>query len=598
MGELNGAGSGMAGYRERAGTYSRSSPELNGTESAYQPWPVLAIHDDDDEEDDLRLGAAPIPISPSRGPRSARAAFEPPSIPFTRTISASPTKSILSPEEEETRRQASRAEALAKLTETRPAFAFPPSPAPPRPSRTPPPPPLAIPPHGQTRWSVEREWLVEDPAIRRRRSATPDKRERHRSAGEISHSATAGAPLFQPILHAPSPTSKPPKSSARYRSSGNAETTEDERRLSASSLSPAPLPIDINLRGWVVRARSTNAGHAQRHSFDNSTASDSSPGSSKFTDYSFGAPGGGRKSLEVPPPSTISSATSTGPSVTFVERVKGIDREKDWGAPGVNVGSNKIYGDRRMAESAIDVLSVVEEDDSSSGIHVPKRAVLGRQSSSPSPTPRRAKRYSSDAPAPVLWLDGGASPRPRQRHSSEAVRPIRLVQRSFSSSAAEQTAMQREEFGPIKISPELKRRSNDSALQQRHSTPSSEVPFPSSADADTPDSRASPTPVGPRPRQHKRWNSELYVERPVVTKEEYVSPARSRHESFQSPSPMKGQRVTRTKLVLREEGRPTLTYVSAEDLTCCPCAEADPKPPAATRRVHWSRPIRLRLPGA
>lgn len=329
-------------------------------------------------------------------------------------------------------------------------------------------------------------------------------------------------------------------------------------RRSASSLSPTSLPMDINLRGRAVRARNTNTGGSATsfgHSFESSTGSDGSPNSSRFTDYSFVAP---RKSLEVPPP-------STGPSVTFVERAKASDREKDWGAPAGNVGNNKIYGDRRMSESAIDVLSVVEEDDNAAGtgIHVPKRGGLGRQSTSPSPTPRRPKRFSSDA-APVLWLEGGAggSPKPRQRHSSDMARPVRLAKRSVSSSAAEQTTTQREEFGPIKISTELRRRSTDS---HRAVTPSENIPFPSSTSTETTRTPA----VAPRPRQHKRWNSEVYVERTLVGKEEHASPARSRHESFQNPSPLKEQgvggkgKVTRTKLVLREEGRPTLTYVSS-----------------------------------
>lgn len=223
LGELNGAGSGLASYRERAGTYSRSSPELHGAkESAYQPFPILSIYDDDDDDgedqEDPRSPSSPvaIPSPTSRSPRDARTTYRPPSIPFTRTLYTSPPIATLSPEEEEARRLASRAEALAKLTEPRQALPFPGSPtAPPRPSRTPPPPPLDIPAPNQTRWSVEREWLVEDPSVRRRKSGNAEKRERHRSAGE----ATRGPrPKFVPVVQAPSP---PPKPVSRWSSSGS-----------------------------------------------------------------------------------------------------------------------------------------------------------------------------------------------------------------------------------------------------------------------------------------------------------------------------------------------------------------------------------------
>lgn len=226
LGELNGAGSGLASYRERAGTYSRSSPELNGAkESAYQPFPILSIHDDDDddgaeEEQHDPSSPVPIPAVSSRSPREARTTYQPPAIPLTRTLSTSPPNSLLTPEEEEARRLASRAEALAKLTEPRQSFPFPGSPtAPPRPSRTPPPPPLNIPTAlNQTRWSVEREWLVEDPSIRRRKSVNHEKRERHRSAGESAH---GNRPMFIPVVQAPSPPPKPNGGVLRWSSSGS-----------------------------------------------------------------------------------------------------------------------------------------------------------------------------------------------------------------------------------------------------------------------------------------------------------------------------------------------------------------------------------------
>lgn len=324
---------------------------------------------------------------------------------------------------------------------------------------------------------------------------------------------------------------------------------EDQRR-SATSLSPPALPIDINLRGRVVRARSSNTGGSSSnhgHSLEGSGGSDGSPNSSRFTDYSFNATTSTRRSLDVPP---------YGQSVTFVERIKASDRDKDWGAPAGNVGSNsnRIYGDRRMAESAVDVLGVVEED-AGSRIIQPKRAALGRQSSSPSPTPRRQQQRFSSEVAPVLWLDTESSPKPRQRHSSDAVRPNRLVQRSVSSPIVKEG--ETDPVDPVRIPRDLSRRSMDSHRPWTPSSSTDHLPFPSATDA------LPSTPVS-RPRPHKRWGSEIYFDRQAYIGGEQPSPARSRHESLHSPSPSsKSQRVMRTKLVLREDGRPTLTYVSA-----------------------------------
>ena len=523
----------MASYREKM-AFTRSSPELD--QSAYQAWPTLAIQDEEDDDDQFpHSKPLPIPSAFVKLPRAARASYDQPSIPFTRTLSSSPPSSFTSPEEEERRRTASRAEALAKLTEpaSPTGFPFPSAEGPPRPSRLPPPSPLDITSSSRTRWSVEREWLVEDPALRRRGSATADKRERHKSAGEAGQ---APRPLFRPILQAPSPVSQRAPSFERGE--------DDVARRSASSLSPSAYPLDINLRGRMVRARSPNtttgSSSHHGHSHDSSGGSDYSPGSSRFTDSTY-ATTATRRSLDVP---------SAGPSVTFVERIKGSDREKAWGEPAGNVGSNRIYGDRRLSESAT-TLGVVEEDVGSR-ILQPKRAGLGRQSSSPSPQRMQEKRVSSEA-VPILCLDtSSSSPKPRQRHSSDAARPIRLVQRSVSSPIVKEGETPSVD---APLSRELRRRSTDSYRPWTPSSSTDYLPFPTTGTATSP-----ATPVS-RPRPHKRWGSEVYIDRQPF---EQPSPARSRHESLHSPSPSsKGQRVMRTKLVLREDGRPTLTYVSS-----------------------------------
>ncbi|KAL8286801.1 hypothetical protein RQP46_004329 [Phenoliferia psychrophenolica] len=133
---------------------------------------------------------------------------------------------------------------------------------------------------------------------------------------------------------------------------------------------------------------------------------------------------------------------------------------------------------------------------------------------------------------------------------------------------------ERDEFGSIHISPDLARRSTLAP------SPSDSIPFPgsSSDEAELPVAPPTTTTAPPHSRKHKRWNSELHIEKPVGGggrggDDEFqfppVNPPRSRHQSYaggeaKGSSASSSQPAARTKLVLREDGRPTLTYQLGE----------------------------------
>lgn len=433
---------------------------------------------------------------------------------------------------------------------------------------------------------------------------------------------------------------------------------KSNRERSHRKSSPS-IPIDINLRGRVIRAKSLNVGMGSSvgslirdsksttySSGSGTTASGSrlsgSPDSSNTSnsritsDSSFGSTGTGhlRKSVElgarelerpISPPTVLAPPLPRASSVTFSVN------DEEWGTPGGSSGNGKkntIYGDRRMAESAVDILTVVEEDEPAFSGFLRATAAASRSSYSaysghrldrdpPSPSPRRTRFYS-DAPAlSAPSILGPASsryakqslhlppPQSRSRQNSDSAKYPRLnLKRSFSDSRASRT--QRQELGPIRVDQDMssnqisRANSKTSMISESPSsrtllstpTTSSFLPFPPSTSATSISSLATttslPTPTPnrtrtpsyaskpSRPNQHKRWNSELYVTDSPVKKElraEYGgvgggSFVRSRHESYQSRSEAamksKGEaagKVARTKLVLREDGKPTLTYV-------------------------------------
>lgn len=119
--DLNGS-PGMAPYLERRGTFARSSPELGEAEEhIYQNWPRIEDDRDQSKGSDYIRGEQSIPLVTKKTtpltPRSARATYESPALPRLRTIS-SPIHSPSFDPDLEVRRAASRAEALAKLTES------------------------------------------------------------------------------------------------------------------------------------------------------------------------------------------------------------------------------------------------------------------------------------------------------------------------------------------------------------------------------------------------------------------------------------------------------------------------------------------------
>lgn len=340
-----------------------------------------------------------------------------------------------------------------------------------------------------------------------------------------------------------------------------ASTPYASRRLSSSSGS---IPIEITGKIRPVRARSANYGHGRDPSGSASTgdqtiSTSSSPSSSKFTDYSFAS--SARHSLDQPPPIPLLSSSPV-PSISFADRAK--DPVVSNTGAGL-YGNRQIYSDRRMAESAIDVLSVVEEDEGSTGrlsranSRHSQPVPLGRDASPPprpSPSTRRTTRFSLNEK--VTWLDtttavSSSSQSPaRKRHSSDMARPAGLGgKRSFSFPAAPP--------GDAGV----KRHASLASIASMSYTvvPSSGIPFPPS-----PEKERNPGPqLEPlaNDRRHKRWNSELHVEKPFG-KEDLPS---LRHESLAvggGGSGWEGEKrspAPRMKLVLREDGRPTLTYV-------------------------------------
>lgn len=298
-------------------------------------------------------------------------------------------------------------------------------------------------------------------------------------------------------------------------------TAIEDRSAPAKSSLMNPLPLDINLRGRLVRARSTNAAPISLDGREESgsISSENSRTSSRMTDYSFAIPA--QKSVETP---SVSSGGSSGPNVTFIERIKASDREKEWAAPAGIVGCNKIYGNRSGSESAVDILTVVREDETGASKANGEQATRGFHQSN---SPRRTQRYSSDV-IPVLRLDGTSSPRPGPSHFVQ-------TQRSRCSGVEDTTR-------PIGHLQMLESSSQTSSIAQ--------------------------IDLESRPKQHKRWNSEIIIE-PSALRDLPEGSARSRHESFQSSTPPRLSnrtpvKIARTKLVLREEGHPTMTFQLGE----------------------------------
>lgn len=217
----------MADYERRAGTFSKSSPDLGGIESQFQPWPsgeetatsskpsppatptprrtraTSAFtpstirntpnrpdspldSDGDEAEEDDELFSTPLRTPSSPVPRSLLATSLPPSLPspFHRRHPYPSRDQSTSPPPSPAQRAAARAEALERLTNPRASASsspsrastivpFPKRPPPPAPTRAPPSPP---PPRLQQESSTSSFELDDTAAARSSGEAWPRSR--------------------------------------------------------------------------------------------------------------------------------------------------------------------------------------------------------------------------------------------------------------------------------------------------------------------------------------------------------------------------------------------------------------------------------------
>ncbi|GAA6013616.1 hypothetical protein JCM11491_002727 [Sporobolomyces phaffii] len=566
------SGAFMRDYRTRAPLFAMSSPELGIYEEVegdprgqWSQWPIES--ESRRGEVDTETPASPMVRwrndgGPSFAPLVSRAPTlsHPPILRHEPIVSTGPVDRNLShsPTIDDATRNANRQEALAKLTSPTPtsarfpdadfdAFPFPrvPTPLPSSPSleassATPPPRPLRAPPPIPVASSVSSQSLI--------------------------------------VVSPTAPISPPPLP-----------------RSNTVSLHPSPsIALDIDFRGRLLRARNPSPASpppslpmstsASIGSSDSSHASSSlnnfSPPSSRFADWSSRRSSDTSLSLSINPPTPEKDpvASSSGSSK-----------------------SSEFYGisDRRLAESAVDVMAVVEEDEapvripSRLGGRAPsvKRSSTAKSSVSP---PRRSssKRLSlertlTSSPQPEVHV----IPRTRTRPSTTPTAPIRLANananRSVSSgSVVEPTRSEEEGFGSgfsigTGVRPSSAARVNFAETRSpRASNLADPVPFP--ATAHTAESTRLAMPMERKP--HKRADSELHIARPLSPSGSTIAgigiglpSARSRHESYapegetvgeplqarKTSRRMSGQ-ATRTKLVLREQGKPTLTFQLGE----------------------------------
>ncbi|GAA5861956.1 hypothetical protein JCM8547_001538 [Rhodosporidiobolus lusitaniae] len=483
--------------------------------------------------------SSPTEVLPFRRARSPRTKWEPPLVPSLSPPPLSPVEPIQraqsqSPANEE-EREANRAEALAKLTSPTPtgtrfpddltSFPFPPVDfsAPPAP-RSPPPRPTRPPP------------------------ALPNS--------GTSHSLILPLPSSRPSLDPEDPTTPPPLT-----------------RSNTVGLHPSPVPLDIDFKGRLIRARNSHPNNASPSlaASISSFGTSSPPNTSRFSDW--GPPSGGSRK---------SSETSLTMSIAPDEREEG-----PW-PPVKKGGLYALATDMRLVESAVDVLAIVEEDETPYSSAPPvrvKRSPSKQAGSNGSPARRPSaagrRRISFEPPPSHGDADVLVLPRTRIRPTSTSAsgspskpaRPYRLSagDRTLSSGVVtEPTRNEQEEYG-------LRRTSLE--------------PFPLALKRS-----ASPLRASSPQRQRtngKRCLSELHVEERSMSSEREklyglglglpssmaVAGGRTRHESLaaESDEPVGGdlrarrasRRISsgsavRTKLVLREKGKATLTYQLGE----------------------------------
>ncbi|BGP45030.1 Protein kinase of the Mitotic Exit Network [Rhodotorula kratochvilovae] len=474
---------------------------------------------------ELSASKAVPPVLPFRRAHSPKAKWSAPVLPSLSPPPASPVEKVSrstsrSPPLDEAVRAANRAEALAKLTSPTPtstrfpddlaAFPFP---------------AMSSPPPAPTR-------------------------------------PLPSLPLQTPVSPGSTSLILPPKSCL---SPEDPTTPPPLVRSNTVGLHPTSVALDIDFKGRLVRARNSHPAPTTSPSLTMS----SSPGSSRFSDWH----------------PTVGSRKSSETSFTLSTEDHGEPRASTKG------GLYALAGERRVVESAVDVLAIVEEDESplSAAPLLRAKRSPSKRGSGESPQRRLSagaaakKRVSLDPPSPLHpGADVLVVPRARARPSSLSPAPpnkpsrpprLSLTDRSLSSGVVvEPTRLEKDELG-------------------LHSSPSQlhVAPLPLATRNGTP----------PRPRAGKRCISELHAEARPSSRErdrQYglglglpsslaaggpPASVRTRHESLAfsgdedaAPSsdfrPRRASRrvssgaATRTKLVLREKGKPVLTYQLGE----------------------------------
>ncbi|GAA5940349.1 uncharacterized protein JCM15063_002609 [Sporobolomyces koalae] len=356
-------------------------------------------------------------------------------------------------------------------------------------------------------------------------------------------------------------------------------------RSNTVSLHPSPsIALDIDFRGRLLRARNNRPSSPPtsavlslpQASGSSSSLSSFSPPSSRFADWSS------RRSSDTSISLSVKSSSSPG---------------KDPSPAGMSDFYN--ISDRRLAESAVDVLAVVEEDEATPRAlptlngRVPsvKRSNTAKLSLSPTRRPS-ARRGISDRTIAVAGNSASSSqpppiqiiPRTRMRVSSPNTRTHSgSTRRSFSSDLVNESVIadQDERGSTFTIGTGVRPVRGDSPSQPSLASVCDDpVPFPLAA------TKTSVEPPATQYRQpHKRANSDLHIDQTLARPTSPPTSAiglglpslRTRHESYspdveahdeglrarRASRRLSGQAV-RTKLVLRENGKPTLTYQLGE----------------------------------
>ncbi|GAA5997736.1 hypothetical protein JCM5350_000713 [Sporobolomyces pararoseus] len=393
-------------------------------------------------------------------------------------------------------------------------------------------------------------------------------------------------------------------------------------RSNTVTLHPSPsVALDIDFRGRLLRARNTHSPSSppapptplpsstsidSDSSHGGSSLSNFSPPSSRFADWSSRRSSETSLSLSVNPPTPekedLSSSTSSSTG-NYTSR------------------HSDFYGisDRRHAESAVDVLAIVEEDETPlriptrPGGQAPSVKRSNTAKSSVSPTRRSSsKRLSLERTLSTSSGEVHIIPRTRRATPFSALSasqarlsdPSRVVASVGSSEACRlENDSQGSGFSigtGVRPSPStgtgvsggggarvnfVDSRTSFTPTRSQSGGGGEPVPFPSAAREIAASPRASFATSNHKP--HKRANSELHVAQPLspaATLGQGIglglpAAARTRHESY-SPDMVdatgdalqarkvsrrtSGQQAARTKLVLREKGKPTLTYQLGE----------------------------------